>query len=505
MSFKIIGSGPTADRTFTFPDANATVLTTNAAVTAAQGGTGIASYAIGDLLYASASTTLSKLAGVATGQALVSGGVGVPPAWSASLALSSTLSVNNGAHHNTSGKTGALTVRGTANQDVLQLYQSDPAGLVQPFMRIHDTDGRVSFGSYVTLSGDLDAVIPTSGAVPSMLAVYADINAGSAVVIQSAGAVDAIRSFNTNGTLVFSVTSAGVLSITDTTEASGASTGSIVTAGGANIAKTLKANTGLFASGIGVGGASNVNTDSVFAGHIKPSTDVTYDLGDGAKRWNNAAINTINAANSFVTNVTETSFLDSTSGNDITFRVHAGAAYVTALTLKQSTGAALFAGLIQIGGATSGSPALKKNGTLLEARLADDSAYANVRAANVLFSALLNAGTSNLLISVTAPTISSGFGTSPSVPSNNGTAAFTVNVGTGGAASSGVIALPAAATGWVCVVENITAQAANRANERTVQTASSTTSVTVQNQLVSTGAAQAWAASDILRLICFAY
>ncbi len=48
----------------------------------AQGGTGITSYTIGDLLYASASTTLSKLADVATGSVLISGGVGVAPSWS---------------------------------------------------------------------------------------------------------------------------------------------------------------------------------------------------------------------------------------------------------------------------------------------------------------------------------------------------------------------------------------------------------------------------------------
>jgi hypothetical protein len=48
-----------------------------------HGGTGITSYAVGDLLYASGATTLSKLADVATGQVLVSGGVGVAPAYSA--------------------------------------------------------------------------------------------------------------------------------------------------------------------------------------------------------------------------------------------------------------------------------------------------------------------------------------------------------------------------------------------------------------------------------------
>lgn len=110
-----------------------------------------------------------------------------------------------------------------------------------------------------------------------------------------------------------------------------------------------------------------------------------------------------------------------------------------------------------------------------------------------------------LLDSVTAPAIASDFGTSPSIPANNGTAAFTVNVGTGGTASSGVITMPAATTGWICHVENRTGVAANRADQRTVQTATTTTSVTVQNQTISTGAALAWTASDVLTLSCRAY
>lgn len=50
-------------------------------VSAANGGTGIASYAVGDIVYASATTTLAKLAGVATGNVLISGGVTTAPAW----------------------------------------------------------------------------------------------------------------------------------------------------------------------------------------------------------------------------------------------------------------------------------------------------------------------------------------------------------------------------------------------------------------------------------------
>jgi hypothetical protein len=89
MSLLITGTGPTVLRTFTFPDANAVILTDHDVVTPAQGGTGIASYAIGDLLYASGASALSKLAAVATGRVLVSSGVATAPAWSASPTLTS--------------------------------------------------------------------------------------------------------------------------------------------------------------------------------------------------------------------------------------------------------------------------------------------------------------------------------------------------------------------------------------------------------------------------------
>ena len=50
-------------------------------IAANQGGTGQTTYSVGDILYASATSTLSKLAGVATGNALISGGIGAAPSW----------------------------------------------------------------------------------------------------------------------------------------------------------------------------------------------------------------------------------------------------------------------------------------------------------------------------------------------------------------------------------------------------------------------------------------
>ena len=113
--------------------------------------------------------------------------------------------------------------------------------------------------------------------------------------------------------------------------------------------------------------------------------------------------------------------------------------------------------------------------------------------------------TTKLSFSGTAPTISSGFGTSPSIPAHNGSLAFTVDVGSGGTASGGVVGLPAATTGWICSVNNVTAKAANRADQGTFQTATTTTTVTIQNQTISTGAALAWTASDIIQMSCTGY
>jgi len=66
---------------------------------ATSGGTGLSAYTTGDIIYASATNTLSALADVATGNALISGGVGVAPLWGKiglTTHVSGTLPVANG-------------------------------------------------------------------------------------------------------------------------------------------------------------------------------------------------------------------------------------------------------------------------------------------------------------------------------------------------------------------------------------------------------------------------
>lgn len=259
-------AGPASARTWTGPDVSTTLLTTNAVITTAQGGTGLASYTTGDVLYASGATTLAALADAATGNALISGGVGVAPSY---------------------GKIGLTThINGTLGA----------------------TNGGTGLAAYTT--GDL---------------IYA-----------SSGTTLAVRN---------------AVALGQTLISQGAATAPI---------------------------------------------------------WSTALrVSTINLT--------------------------------AALTFSGAT-----------------------------------------------------------------PTISSGFGTTPSVTAGTA-AAFRVNVGTGGTATQGIIALPTATTGWNCAVTDLTAVDANQADRHTVQIQSSATTATVENQTISTGAALAWSASDVLAVSCVAY
>jgi hypothetical protein len=83
---------------------------TSGTLDVARGGTGLASYAVGDIIFASGATTLSKLADVATGNVLISGGVTTAPSYGKvglTTHVSGTLAVGNGGTGNT-----ALTLNG---------------------------------------------------------------------------------------------------------------------------------------------------------------------------------------------------------------------------------------------------------------------------------------------------------------------------------------------------------------------------------------------------------
>jgi len=93
------------------PVTSSGTITLAGTLAAANGGTGQNTYAVGDILYASTTSALSKLAGVAAGNALISGGVGTAPSYGKiglTTHVSGTLPVANGG-------TGVTTSTGTGN------------------------------------------------------------------------------------------------------------------------------------------------------------------------------------------------------------------------------------------------------------------------------------------------------------------------------------------------------------------------------------------------------
>jgi hypothetical protein len=86
------------------------------AINAVYGGTGITSYSVGDIVYADTTTSLAKLADVAVGNALISGGVAAAPSWGKiglATHVSGTLPIANGGTNSTATPTNGGVVYGT--------------------------------------------------------------------------------------------------------------------------------------------------------------------------------------------------------------------------------------------------------------------------------------------------------------------------------------------------------------------------------------------------------
>jgi len=132
---------------------------------AVNGGTGFGSYAIGDLLYADTTTTLAKLPDVATGNALISGGVNTAPAWGKiglTTHVSGILTVPNGG-------SGAATLTGYVKGNGVAAFtaaatipNTDITGLGT--ISVKNTGAT---GSFTTV--DLKTVTVTDGIITSIV------------------------------------------------------------------------------------------------------------------------------------------------------------------------------------------------------------------------------------------------------------------------------------------------------------------------------------------------
>jgi hypothetical protein len=159
---------------------------------AANGGTGQSSYAVGDILYASTTTALSALADVATGNVLLSGGVGVAPAYGKvglTTHISGTLPVANGGTGQASNLTQygvvygstttamATTGAGTTGQVLTATTSAAPAWAAQTggvtWSAISGNTNAVAGTGYMidTTSTAVTLTLPASPAVGDYIAV----------------------------------------------------------------------------------------------------------------------------------------------------------------------------------------------------------------------------------------------------------------------------------------------------------------------------------------------
>ena len=172
-------------------------------VPVANGGTNITSYTVGDIIYASGSSTLSKLADIATGNVLLSGGVGVAPSWGKVTLtghVSGTLPVANGG-------TGVTTSTGSGSVVLSTSPTITSATLVTPAL------GTPASGTLTNCTGlpvatgisGLGSGVATFLATPSSAnlrtAVSDETGTGSLVFATSPTLVTPILGTPTSGTL----------------------------------------------------------------------------------------------------------------------------------------------------------------------------------------------------------------------------------------------------------------------------------------------------------------
>ena len=248
------GTGGTTGLTLTGgPITTTGTLTLGGTLAVANGGTNVASYAIGDILYASASTTLSKLADVATGNALISGGVTTAPAWGKiglATHVSGTLPVANGGTGATSFTNGQLLIGNTTGNTLTAATLTAGTNVT-----ITNGTGTITIsssssgGTVSSVAMTVPAFLSVSGSPVTTTGTLAVTLSGTALPVANGGT--GATSF-TNGQLLIGNTTGNTLTAATLT----AGTGVTITNGTGTI--TISSSGGTVTSVNGSGGTTGL-------------------------------------------------------------------------------------------------------------------------------------------------------------------------------------------------------------------------------------------------------
>lgn len=251
-------------------------------IAAAYGGTGQSSYTVGDLLYASGTTALSRLADIASGNALLSGGVGTAPAWGKiglTTHVSGTLAIANGG----TGATDAATARanlgaGTGNGSVTSVAA-----------------GAYLTGGTITTTGTLAVDATTTNTAGKVVA--RDVSGNF-----SAGTVTANLTGNVTGNLTGTATTATNQSGGTVSATTGSFSGQVTQSGNS---ATIYGPNSTWSSYVQVGGNGRTVSGATYASVVTTNGNLHLDSGSDKGMYLNfysgtAGINFGNGANGIV-------------------------------------------------------------------------------------------------------------------------------------------------------------------------------------------------------------
>jgi hypothetical protein len=214
----------------------------------AHGGTGLAGYTTGDLLYASGSSALGQIHDVATGSVLVSGGVGAAPSWSSTPTVSG-LTVSAAA--------GTLSFSGATSAGISTTTTATP-------LTISTHDATTGSAGAINIKSGLAAV--GAGGNISITCGGGDTGGGSVTVKPGGGGGGAIKLQDSSGQNTVQINDTGLGFFNATPVAKASSTTDL---------RLALIGYGLYATG----GASplDLNGGSLTTGaaHLASESDVT--------------------------------------------------------------------------------------------------------------------------------------------------------------------------------------------------------------------------------------
>jgi Chaperone of endosialidase len=245
------------------------------AVSAPLGGTGQTSYTVGDILYADTSTSIAKLADVAVGNALISGGVGAAPSWGKiglATHVSGTLPVANGG----TGSTSTTFVNLTTNVSGTLPIANGGSGATTAQGGMNAFAGAVTSGQYLRGNGSnvvMSAI--QAGDVPTLNQNTTGTAAGlSATLAVASGGTG--QTTYTNGQLLIGNTTGNTLAKATLT---GTADQVVVTNGAGSITLSTPQSIGT-ASSVQFGSLGVGTTASGTTGEIRATNNVTAYFSD---------------------------------------------------------------------------------------------------------------------------------------------------------------------------------------------------------------------------------